>query len=155
MTHKLSMIIGVVALTMTPVTGLAQGMGNLPSFETLDRDQSGAVTLEEFTGAFEDMRGAWQEQAIARLMEHADEEGKLDEAALRAGIADLQSEWRGRREARNPERRAQMLERMFDRIDANDDGEISAEEYAAFTGHMAKRMERRGQREGRSGGGRW
>ncbi|TVS03239.1 MAG: hypothetical protein EA407_07440 [Rhodobacteraceae bacterium] len=155
MTRKLPKIIGVLALTMTPVTVLAQGMGNLPSFETLDRDQSGAVTFEEFTGAFEDMQGAWQEQAIARLMEHADDEGKLDEAALRAGIANLQSEWSGSREDRNPERRAQMLERMFDRIDANDDGEISAKEYVAFTGHMAKRMERRGPREGRSGGGRW
>ncbi len=155
MTRKLPLMLGALALGLAPMVAQAQGMSRLPAFETLDSDQSGSVTLEDFAGALSDLQSAGQERMITRLMEQADDEGRLDEAALRAGIASLQDEWRGQRAARNPERRAQMLERMFDRIDANDDGEISAEEYAAFTARMAERTERRGPRKGRHGSRRW
>jgi hypothetical protein len=44
--------------------------------------------------------------------------------------------------------RAQMIDRMFDRIDADGDGTISAEEFEAAQARWQERSERRGQRRG-------
>ncbi len=155
MTRKLPLMLGALALSLAPMMAQAQGMGMLPPFEMLDRNQSGSVTLEDFQAALEGGMGARHEHVIARLMEQADADGRLDEAALRAGFAALQEEWRTRRETGGQDGRAEMLDRMFARIDANDDGEISAEEYAAFGERMSDRMERRGQHGRGHHGGRW
>lgn len=157
MTRRFSMILGAMAVTMAPMVAQAQGMGMLPSFEVLDSDQTGSVTLEDFK-ALGGVQGLRQEQIIARLMEQADEDGRLDEAALRAGMVALEDDRRAQIEARRQDRRAQMMERLFARIDSNNDGEISSEEYEAFAGRMAERMdrgERRGMRERKYYGGRW
>lgn len=121
----------------------------LPGFEALDSTGSGSVTLEEFQARLQ-TGAARQEAVIAGLMQHADESGRLDEDALRAGFDTM-------RQARQDQTRAQrgtMGARLFARIDVNEDGVIDAEEYEAFTTRMAERMERR---DGRSAprGPRW
>lgn len=145
MTRTLPIFLGALALVALPVVADARGMGQgpamMPAFDTLDRDGSGTVTLEDFQAAIGAPQGAAHDQMVARLMQEADAEGKLDEAALRAGLDAFATE---RREAR----RDAMQTRLFARIDANDDGVISAEEYESFTNRMAERMERRGQRDG-------
>ncbi len=141
MTQKFQMTLAVCAVLMLPVMAEARGPGQgaamWPGFEALDTDGSGVVTLEEFQAALEDPRAAQREQMVARLMQEADADGKLDEDALRNGLTAYAEE---RREAR----RASMQARMFGRIDANSDGVISAEEYEAFLNRSAGRMERRG-----------
>ncbi len=142
MTQRVPIILGAFALLALPAMADARGMGQgtmLPGFDMLDADKSGAVTLEQFQTALSDPRAAMQEQMIARLMQEADAEGKLDEAALRAGLAGYATE---RREARS----AAMQARLFAQIDADGDGVISAEEYEAFQNRSAARMERRGMR---------
>ncbi|MCC5993079.1 MAG: EF-hand domain-containing protein [Rhodobacteraceae bacterium] len=149
------MIIGAAAFGLAAPAAEArnQEMRALPGFEQLDTDQSGAITREQFLAGMQDMQGQMPDAMIARLMEHADEDGKLDEAALRAAFAAFAEERmsqprRGQqRDARQD--RAQMGERMFDRIDANNDGVIDTEEYEAFTSRMTQRMERHEH------GGRW
>ena len=150
------MIIGAAAFGLAAPAAEARShqMRALPGFEQLDRDQSGEITREQFLAGIQERRGQMQDAMIARLMEHADEDGKLDEAALRAAFAAFAEE-RMSQPRRGPQRdartdRGQMGARLFDRIDANNDGVIDAEEYEAFTSRMTQRMERRGQ-----GGSRW
>lgn len=146
MTRTLPVFLGALALVAVPMVADARGMGQgramLPGFEALDSDGSGAVTLEDFQAAISNPQALARDQLVARLMQEADADGKLDEAALRAGLEAHSNE---RREAR----RTQMQTRMFERIDTDGDGVISAEEYEAFTTRMSERMERRGAREGR------
>lgn len=149
------MIIGAAAFGLAAPAAEArnQQMRALPGFEQLDSDQSGAITREQFLAGVQGARGQMQDAMIARLMEHADENGMLDEAALRAAFAAFAEERmsqprRGQPRDGRPDR-AQMGERLFDRIDTNNDGVIDAEEYEAFTSRMAQRIERREQ------GGRW
>ena len=154
MTHRFTTLLGAAALLALPAMAEARSMGQgamLPGFDMLDTDNSGAVTLEQFQSALSDPRALMREQMITRLMQEADAEGKLDEAALRAGLAGYTTE---RREARA----AAMQARLFARIDADGDGVISAEEYEAFQNRSAPRMERRGMRSDmmrRDGPRRW
>lgn len=149
MTQRVPLTLAACAVLLLPAMAEARGPGQgaalLPGFEALDADGSGAVTLEDFQAALDDPRATMREQMVARLMQEADAEGRLDEAALRAGLSAYADE---RREAR----RAAMQARLFGRIDANDDGVISAEEYDAFISRSAERMERRGMRSDRGMG---
>lgn len=146
MTRTLPIFLGALAIVAVPMMAdarsMGQGHGMLPGFETLDRDGSGDVTLEDFQAAIENPQVLARDQLVARLMQEADTDGKLDEAALRAGLEAYSTE---RRESR----RTQMQTRVFQRIDADGDGVISAEEYESFTTRMSERMEQRGGREGR------
>lgn len=110
----------------------AEARRDLPAFEMLDTENIGTVTQEQFASLLQ----ALQDRMVARLMEQANEDGMLDEAALRAGLEGM---W--------PQGRAGA--RMFSRIDSNGDGVIDAEEYAAFRDRMPDRAERRGKSRGR------
>jgi Ca2+-binding EF-hand superfamily protein len=130
-------LIGVLMLAATGASASGQGrMGMLPDFETLDSAGTGQITPEQFQALLQ----APQDRMVARLMEQANEDGLLDEAALRAGLATLRPEGRG------SENRGA---RMFSRIDSNDDGVIDADEYARFTARMAERGEKHQKPRGR------
>lgn len=146
------MMMGVLVVGLTPLMAEARGMGNMPSFEMLDRDGSGSLSVEDFQAGLQGMRNAMHDQVIARLMEQADDDGRLDEDALRAGFAALHQEWQARREGAGAARRAMMQSRLFDRIDSNNDGVIDAEEYEAFLARRSERMEQRGPRGPRGQG---
>jgi len=126
----LAAMIGALMLATMPAT--AQSRMSMPSFEQLDGDSSGSLSLEAFREGLEQHREAAIDQTVERMMAHADENGMLDEAALRAGLAEM------RPQARN-EQRTDMTSRLFSRIDRNDDGVIDAAEYQRFTEMMAKR----------------
>jgi len=177
MKKTLPVLVTLAALGLGATTATARSPERpaLPTFEQLDSNQSGSVTLQDFQAYFASRVGAVQDETIAKLMERAGEDGKLDEAGLRAGLEALRQDRReamgermrdnrrghgndhgrkGRdsRADRGSERggeRGQMGERMFGMIDTNKDGSVDAAEYEAFTTRMAERMERRG--EGRRG----
>jgi Ca2+-binding EF-hand superfamily protein len=141
----------LLGVFMLAATGVATGasasgqgrMGMLPDFETLDSAGTGQITPEQFQALLQ----APQERMIARIMEQANADGVLDEAALRAGLASLRQGAQSddpraeRRAERMAERQAERGVRMFSRIDSNDDGVIDADEYARFTARMAERAE--------------
>ena len=132
MMEKLSLAAAIGALMLMTAPATAQTRMSMPSFEQLDPASSGSLSLDAFQAGLQQHRVAAQDQMIERMMEHADENGMLDEAGLRAALADMRAE-----------RRTDMAARLFSRIDRNDDGVIDAEEYARFTDMMGKR----GQRE--------
>ena len=119
------------------LTGAAQAdtRPGLPAFEMLDSDNTGSVTLDQFAALLR----APQDRIVARLMEQANADGLLDEAALRAGLEGLRPQ-RGD---------ARQADRMFQRIDSTGDGVVDAAEYDAFTARMQDRAAHRGQWRGR------
>lgn len=133
----------LLGVFMLAATGVATGasasgqgrMGMLPDFETLDSAGTGQITPEQFQALLQ----APQERMVARIMEQANADGLLDEAALRAGLASLRQG--AQADDTRAERRAERGARMFSRIDSNDDGVIDADEYARFTARMAERAE--------------
>jgi len=172
MQKTLPVLVTLVALGLGTTSAQARGTDRpaMPSFEQLDADKSGAVTLQEAQDYFASRVGARQDEAVAKLMERAGEDGKLDEAGLRAGLDALRTEqreamgerMRDGRKAHGDDRgrkgredragraddRGPMGERMFSRIDTNNDGSVDAAEYEAFTTRMAERMEKRGEGRG-------
>ncbi|MDD7969579.1 hypothetical protein [Roseinatronobacter alkalisoli] len=161
MTHPLMLMIGVTALGFSTLTADARSTGRpaMPGFEQLDHNQSGSITLEDFQTHLQTMRSDRQDQIVTKLMEHANDDGLLNESALRAGLDALAEDRRtamtGQRRARDASPRgdsAEFAERMFGRIDANGDGVVDAQEYDAFTERMQARMMRHDEHRQ---GGRW
>jgi len=147
---QLTAVMGVIILGLAPGLAEARTGGAMPSFDTLDSDGSGSVTFEDFEAALDARPRAMQDRMIERLMEHADDDGLLDEDALRGAFQAMQADRAG---AIPAQRRERMRAAMFERIDANDDGVIDADEYAAFMERGAERMQRRGPRGQRGHGG--
>ncbi|MGB5560321.1 MAG: calcium-binding protein [Paracoccaceae bacterium] len=123
------------------------GMGERPTFQELDSDGDGGITIAEVKA-----------RSSARFVEtDTNADGKLSADELTAAVAARAAERAGAGMARMIEWRdsdgdgmlseAEMADnagsRMFMRLDADDDGTISAEEFAA--------MQERG-RMGRSDG---
>ena len=177
MKKTLPLLVTLAALGMGATMAQARSPERpaLPTFEQLDADQSGSVTMAEVQAHFQAQMQGRKDQAVSKLMERAGDDGVLDESELRAGLeamgADARERMgergeRGKGQGDRAERgehgqrgkghgdrgdraergeRGQMGERMFSRIDANSDGALDAEEYAAFTAKVAERMQQRGQ----------
>lgn len=143
-------IIAALGLGLGLSAASARGMDRpaLPTFEELDIQKKGALTLEDMQQYFASRQSARVDEMVAELMK---QQSGLDEAALRAAIEGMMGQRRA--EAGTKMRRGadgEMGARMFQRIDANSDGSVTAEEYAAFTAKVSERME--GRRDGRRGG---
>ncbi|MGP9790354.1 hypothetical protein [Roseinatronobacter sp. NSM] len=152
MKTPLMLMIGVTTLGLAALAADARGTERpaLPGFEQLDQNQSGTITLEDFQTHLGTQRSGQSDQIVEKLMEQANADGLLDESALRAGLEALAQ---GRRAAMTGQRRgpgagdrADVAQRMFGRIDANDDGVVDAQEYEAFTDRMQTRMTRQAGR---------
>ncbi|MBR3372157.1 MAG: hypothetical protein IKG52_16170 [Rhodobacteraceae bacterium] len=160
MKTPLMLMIGITTLGLATLTADARSTERptLPGFEQLDQNQSGTVTLEDFQTHLGTLRSGRQDQIIEKLMEQANDDGLLDESALRAGLDALaedrrnamSGQHRGQAAGSRAGDRADFAQRMFGRIDANDDGVVDAQEYEAFTDRMQTRMSRH---EGRHQGG--
>lgn len=167
MKKTLPVLMTLAALGLGATMAEARGTERpaMPTFEQLDTDKSGSVTLQDFQAYVATQASSRQDDAIAKLMERAGADGKLDEAGLREGLEALRAERRegmgeqmrdghdhgrkgGQDRAERGSERGQMGERMFSRMDANEDGSVDAAEYEAFTTRMAERMEGRGEGRG-------
>lgn len=164
-------LIAAVAGTAAFADG-SRGRGMMPTFDfsAADVDASGGLTREEFGAYLQTLQGTAQAGRAAALVEAGDTDGdgllSVDElqtvmTQMRERVGerggDRDGERHGRQRAESGERgehgsdrRARGMARMFDRIDANSDEVIDAEELAQAQARMQERME--GRREGRSNG---
>lgn len=142
------------------------GMGPRPSFADLDTNGDGALTLEEMTAkrtsmftdadtdgngelSIEELNASANANAQRNISEHTkkmmekldtDGNGSLSKTEIEAR-ENSQGQGKGKDRGRN-------FEKMFDRVDANDDGKITEDEFAA--------MGERGHKGGERGGqGKW
>lgn len=97
-------------------------------FAATDTNGDGALSADELIAAAGEAREGRMAERVATRIERADTNG---DGVLQAD--EIQS----RGEGRGPN-----VERMFDRVDANDDGAISEEEYAQLDGGVHQRGER-------------
>ena len=117
--------------------------------EAGDADGDGVLTAEELRAGLEavhadraERRGSWRARHAENRAERS--EARAERRAERGeGERGKRHGMRGRMGGGD---RAAMIERMFDRIDADADGVISAEEFAAAQERWEGRAERRGQR---------
>lgn len=135
----------------------------------VDTDGNGTVEKSEFVAMYEkrfaetDTNGGGisLEEYTARVQADREERNARREAR-RAERAAEREENREEREARRAERNAERTKSRFDRIDADGNGSISAEEYSAAGSSMFDRMDRnddgilndrrsRSERRGRGG----
>lgn len=130
------------ALPAMASNGQRAGGPLLPEFGQLDRDGTGSFSRDDLIAWFQERGAGWQDQIVARIMEQADEDGKLDETRLRAALTTMAET---RLQAQGPRGQGQMGERLFNRIDRNNDGAISAEEYAAFMERAQRARDQRGR----------
>ncbi|MFN4056724.1 MAG: hypothetical protein ACK4HW_00890 [Roseinatronobacter sp.] len=154
MTQTLPAIALAALLTLGAQTADARGEGRalLPSFDQLDPTESGAITRADLQNYMQGSMTARHDQFIAKLMEQADADGKLDADALRKGLEAMHADRRaaldqsGRRGGahRGNHDATEMGARLFERMDTNKDGKVDAAEYAAFTERMSEQRGRRG-----------
>lgn len=174
MTKTLPVLVTLVALGLGMTTAQAStDRPAMPTFEELDLNKTGTVTLEDFQTYFAARVSTRQDAAIAQMMERAGADGKLDEVGLRAGLEAMRTERReamgdrmgegrkghgndhgrkGRADTGQAGEPGQMGARMFARIDANKDGSVDAAEYEAFATRMAERMAERTDGRGKGRG---
>ena len=119
-------------LSLAILGGAAHAKGRGMDFETLDADGNGSITQAEFDAA----------HAARFAAADADSDGALTSEELIAHISAQRDGGRERRIAR-------MAERMIDRFDTDENGSISAEEFAATSRseHMIERLDEDGNGE--------
>jgi len=147
----------VAASVLLPAFVSAQGMGRggfgageRPGFETLDLDGDGNLTVAEFKEHAQSRFGAADSNGDGLLSAEELTEAAAARAAERAALMIARMiEWRdqdGDGALSPSELTDNNGERMFLRLDADDDGVITAEEFA--------QAENRGQRGGKGHDGR-
>lgn len=152
-------------ITLAATADAREGQGprmNMPSFEELDANADGSVTSEEIATAMQ-ARGAARfaetdsngdgalsaEEMIAAADQNrqdrmADRVARQIEKADTNGDGLLQADELA---AQMDDRRGQSPDRLFNRFDVDEDGSLSAEEFA----DAQERMDRRGDRGARHG----
>jgi len=116
--------------------------------EAGDADGDGMLSLEELQQALATVHAQQMERRSEWRERHAERRAERQERRAERGDR-AQRGHRGMRHGMHGGMygdRAQMIDRMFDRIDADNSGTISAEEFAAAQARWQERAERRGQR---------
>ena len=137
MNRSIYIITGVLALTFTGVA-MSQDADPRGRMAELDTDGNGTIEKSEFTAMFD-----------KRYAETDTNGGGITFAEYEAKIASDRAEREARREERRAEnsderaeRSAERTKKRFERLDADSDGTVSAEEYKTAGENMFDRMDR-------------
>ena len=162
---KTTLLVAAIAagITLAAAAQAREGGGDrgpraqLPAFEDLDMNSDGAITAEEITAAMQARAtlrfnevdtngdGALSSEELVAQADGQRAERMANRIADRIERADtngdglLQAE---ELQAQMDNRRGPSPERMFNRFDADDNGSLSAEEFAAAQDRMQDRGDR-------------
>lgn len=137
MNKSIYVITGVLALTLTGVA-MSQDGDQRGRMAELDTDGNGTVEKSEFTTMFDkrytetDTNGGgitFEEYEAKLVADRAEREARREER--REGNAEQRAE-----------RNAERTKKRFERLDANSDGTVSADEYKTAGENMFDRMDR-------------
>lgn len=148
-------IMAVLMIGLGATTAMAAGKGEgreIPTFEELDADSSGEITVEDleamrterFATMDTDGDGSINEaEFVAKAQADAQERAAAMFARLDADGDGVLSQdvLQNRSRGRNPER-------MISRLDTDDSGGVSAEEFEAGMEKMAERRNKGGKKRG-------
>lgn len=141
----------VAGLSLTALDASAAGRGDaraMPDFATLDTDGSGTLTVAELEAAhaarFAEMDT--DGNGAISLEELAAAQAEVPQKRAERMLSKMDANEDGELQADEMKPRGSNAERMIDHLDEDDDGEISAEEFE-------KVGENRGERGGRDGKG--
>ncbi len=134
-------------------------MGPMPDFATLDANSDGQITMDEikaqaqsrFAAADTNGDGALSADELTAMILARIQERAANEAAQMIENMDNNGDGVLQADEMQP-RGGDMLERMFARIDTDDDGQISQAEFDAMKARIEQRMQG-GRGEGRGGHG--
>ncbi len=143
--NTVKILLASTLIVMGAGVAMAQGQrgGEAPSFEELDVDGSGEVTLEDLTALREnrfaeiDSNGdgsVSQEEFIAHQSARSEER-----ATAMFDRLDADGDGALSRDVLERGRRGGMGERMIDRLDTDNSGGVSAEEYEEAKARMGER----------------
>lgn len=172
MKKTIYIISGIAALTIAGVA-VSQNMDRGGFMARLDTDGNGTVEKSEFAAMYDkryaetDTNGGGISLDEYKVKLQADrEERDARREERRAEKKAKKEENSEERKANRAERNAERIEKRFASMDADGNGEVSAEEYKAAGDKMFDRMDRnddgilndrrrgRGDRDGRRGGDR-
>jgi Ca2+-binding EF-hand superfamily protein len=158
---KTKMTVLMTALMIAAGSGVAMakgpGGGERMTFETLDADGSGEITVEDFATLRDTRFGELDTDgdgmvSQAEYIAHAEAQA-TERAAERFAQLDADEDGVLSRDAIEARTRGGNGERMISRLDEDNSGGISAEEFEAAKDRMSKRRDR-GDRDGRGRGDR-
>lgn len=146
----LTVLMAGTALTAT--TAMAEGRGGreAPSFADLDVDGSGAITKEDMIAhaaarfAEIDTNGDGS-VTVEEMVAHAQRDNDRLQSRMEKMIEKRDENGNGTLEAGEMSPEEDRLDKMFDRIDADENGEISEEEFEDMQGRRGGRGDRGGR----------
>lgn len=151
-TFKIVLASTLIALGTGAAMAKGPGGGERMDFETLDVDGSGEITLEDMAALRDNRFGELDtdgDGAVSQAEYVAAAAAKAEErAAAQFERLDADGDGSLSRDVLESRGRGQMGERMLSRLDTDDSGGISAEEFEA----AKERMSQRGKRGERGDG---
>ncbi|MBT5186507.1 MAG: hypothetical protein HOH19_13020 [Kordiimonadaceae bacterium] len=129
-------ITGVIALALTGSVLAQQGGGR--GMSSMDTDGNGTIEKSEFAAMFDKRFAETDANNDGISLDEYKAKSEADRAARNARRAERRAE----NSERDAERDAERLQKRFDGLDADNDGKVSADEYKAAGERMFDRMDR-------------
>lgn len=151
MRKSIYVITGVLALSVAGFA-ISQERGPGRGMSQMDTDGNGTVEKAEFKAMFEKRYAETDTNNDGITLEEYQVKAEADRAAWQERRAERRAEREAKKaekeankEERSAEREAKMAERLqerFNRLDEDNDGKVTAEEYASAGNKMFERMDR-------------
>jgi Ca2+-binding EF-hand superfamily protein len=141
MKKSIYVVSGVIALTIAGVA-VSQDRGHGRDMSEMDTDGNGTVEKSEFAAMYNKRFAETDGNGNGISLDEYKAKSDADRAERRAEKSAKKDEKRAERSKERAEKDAERLKERFGRLDENGDGTVTAEEYKAAGEKMFDRMDR-------------